>query len=391
MKMKHWMLIAAALSTGCLALEALADEQLDPSPKPAGAPDTVSLSQSKKGKGSKKAAASKVSNAPMAPAVAPAKGEMAVPRQNNVTVRGRTSINSEMVARLKKDDKVKVLEEITLKNPKGDEPARWLKVSLPASTAVWVNTAFIDPNSKAVVPKQLNMRSGPSENYPAIGRIPKGTVVKSLDTKGEWTKIEAPEEAFGFVAAHLMTKEPASSSPTTTTTTPPIIAANEPPKPPVIPVEPVKPSTEVAVAQPAPIVPPPVVTTPSPAPVIPPPITTARPTPPVVAPEALTKPEEPAEDPNAKRIVTREGIVRRSVSIQAPSYFILENLNGKPIDYLHSSSTNVSLNIFFGKHIIVTGEELLDERWPNTPVISVDTLEQLEEPASPAAPTDGNK
>jgi hypothetical protein len=69
----------------------------------------------------------------------------------------------------------------------------------------------------------------------------------------------------------------------------------------------------------------------------------------------------------------------------------LENLNGRPIDYLHSSSTNVSLKNFFGKHIIVTGEELLDERWPNTPVIAVDTLEQLEEPSSPPAPTDGNK
>jgi hypothetical protein len=396
MKMKHWMLIAAALSTGCLAQEALADEQLDPSPKPAGAPDTVPLSQTpKRSKGSKKSPASKVSNAPIAPAVAPAKGDMAMPRQNNVTVRGRTSINSEMVARLKKDDKVKVLDEITLKSPKADEPAKWLKVSLPVSSAVWVNTAFINANTKAVVPKQLNMRSGPSENYPVIGRVPKGTVVKTIDTKGEWTKIEAPEEAFGFVAAHLMTKAPASTSPTTTSN-PPTIAANDTSRPPFVPpvnppppiqVEPVKPGPEVAVANPAPIVQPP---TPLPPPVIPAPVV-APTTPPVVAPEALTRPEEPAEDPNAKRIVTREGIVRRSVSIQAPSFFVLENLNGKPIDYLHSSSTNVSLKNFFGKHIIVTGEELLDERWPNTPVISVDTLEQLEEPSSPAAPTDGNK
>jgi SH3-like domain-containing protein len=392
------MLIAAALSTGCLAQEALADEQLDPSPKPAGAPDTVPLSQTqKKSKGSKKGSASKVSNAPMAPAVAPAKGDMAVPRQNNVTVRGRTSINSEMVARLKKDDKVKVLDEITLKNPKGDEPAKWLKVSLPVSAAVWVNTAFIDANSKAVVPKQLNMRSGPSENYPVIGRVPKGTVVKTIDTKGEWTKIEAPDAAYGCVAAHLLTKEPASTSPTTTTTVPPTIAANDNSKPPFVPpvnppqpiqVEPVRPP-EVAVVNPAPITPTPLPPPVAPAPVVPPPVTPT--TPPVVAPEALTRPEEPAEDPNAKRIVTREGIVRRSVSIQAPSFFVLENLNGKPIDYLHSSSTNVSLKNFFGKHIIVTGEELLDERWPNTPVISVDTLEQLEEPSSPAAPTDGNK
>jgi hypothetical protein len=148
MKMKHWMLIAAALSTGCLAQDALADEQFDAAPKPAGAPDTVPLSQTpKKGKSSKKPA-SKASSASFAPAVPPAKGDTAVPRQDGVNVRGRTAVNSELVARLKKDDKVKVLDEINIKNPKADEPSKWLKISLPSSTAVWVNTAFIDAHSK---------------------------------------------------------------------------------------------------------------------------------------------------------------------------------------------------------------------------------------------------
>lgn len=413
MKMKHWMLIAA-LSSGCLAQDALADEQLDAAPKPAGAPETVPLNQTPKKSrttSGKRSAASKPSSAAFAPAIPPAKGDIAVPRQNGVNIRGRTSVNSELVTRLKKDDKVKVLDEINLKNPKADEPSKWLKVSLPSSAGVWVNTSFIDANSKAVVPNRLNLRGGPSENYPVVGRVNKGTIVKPLETKGEWTKIEAPEEAFGYVAAHLMTKEPAAP--------PPTIAAAETPKPPVvpppappvettvppvtppapIPAEPVKPGPEVAVAPPAPIVPPPITAPPPP---ITPPPTTSETTPPAVAvnppptvpdlPSTLT--EEPAEDPNAKRIVTREGIVRRSVSIQAPSYFVLENLNGKPIDYLHNSSTNVSLKNFFGKHIIVTGEELLDERWPNMPVISVETLEQIEEPptATPATPApDGNK
>jgi hypothetical protein len=102
------------------------------------------------------------------------------------------------------------------------------------------------------------------------------------------------------------------------------------------------------------------------------------------------------EEPAGKRVVTREGIVKRSVSIQAPTYFVLEALNnGKAVDYLYSSSTNVSLKDFKGKHIIVTGEELLDERWPHTPVISVETLETLEEPATTPAtapePANGTK
>jgi hypothetical protein len=35
------------------------------------------------------------------------------------------------------------------------------------------------------------------------------------------------------------------------------------------------------------------------------------------------------------------------------------------------------LHDFFGKRVIVTGEEELDERWPNTPVITVDTIKTV--------------
>ena len=77
-----------------------------------------------------------------------------------------------------------------------------------------------------------------------------------------------------------------------------------------------------------------------------------------------------------KRIVTREGLVRRSVSIQAPTYFVLESVDtGRPINYLFS--TNIALKDFRGHRIQVTGEELLDERWPNTPVIAVEKLEAV--------------
>ena len=47
------------------------------------------------------------------------------------------------------------------------------------------------------------------------------------------------------------------------------------------------------------------------------------------------------------------------------------------INYLYSPSTNVVLKDLMGKRIVVTGEEVLDERWPNTPVINVDTLQAV--------------
>ena len=79
----------------------------------------------------------------------------------------------------------------------------------------------------------------------------------------------------------------------------------------------------------------------------------------------------------ARRIVIREGIVRRSVSIQAPSYYVLESLDtGRPINYLFS--TNIALRDFKGRRIVVTGEELLDERWPNTPVIAIEKTNNID-------------
>ena len=100
------------------------------------------------------------------------------------------------------------------------------------------------------------------------------------------------------------------------------------------------------------------------------------------APARVERPAEvetsPAEEILIKRIVTREGVVKRSVSIQAPTYFVLESINnGKTINYLFSPSTNVALKDFRGRRIMVTGEELLDERWPNTPVINIDSLQPV--------------
>ena len=93
----------------------------------------------------------------------------------------------------------------------------------------------------------------------------------------------------------------------------------------------------------------------------------------MITPQA---PKFEPEEEDVKRIVTREGFIKRSVSIQAPTYFALENLsNGKTINYLFS--TNLVLKDLEGKRVVVTGEEMLDERWPTVPVITIDKLETV--------------
>ena len=280
-----------------------------------------------------------------------------VAKQNNVNVRGQASIKSEVIAHLQKNDSITILEEITLKKPKQDEPARWYRISLPTNVAVWVHSSFIDSATKTVKPRRLNLRGGPGENYSILGRLEKGAVVTELDSKDDWLKIEPPTNSYGFVAAHLVERTaapaivfipPVTEQPAVVTNPPPTIAEVPPTAPPIVP-----PTTPV-----------------TPPPAEPPPATT---TPPVTVP-SVEIPEAPVE--KVRKIVSREGILRGSVSIQAPSHFELRSLDtGKTINYVFSPTPDLLLKQFKGKRIVVTGEELLDERWQYTPVIIVDSLE----------------
>jgi len=370
MKMKLWMFLTVALPAGFLAAELFADEQpgaatntppvipadqvpaapkLEKKKKPAGASKKPAADAKKSAAGAKHDKGAEAAG----PGVSPGP---ALVKQDNVNVRGQAAINSEVVVRLKRGDRVNVLEQVTLKKPKADEPSKWARIALPATATVWVHSGFIDPNSKTVVPKKLKLRSGPGENYSVLGIIAKGAAVKEIESKGDWLKIEAPAEAAAFVAAHLVSNEamaPAAQ-----------LAAMRPAPPP-------RPLTETPVASPTPVV----VANDSPPParaVQPPP---ASPEPAVIPPPA---PAPPQEEVLVRRVVTREGIVNRSVSIQAPTYFTLANLSsGKTIDYLHPADTNIVIQNFLGKRIVVTGEELLDERWPNTPVIEIESLQAV--------------
>ncbi len=260
---------------------------------------------------------------------------------SNVNIRAQSHINSEVITRLNPGDTVMVLDEVVLKNPKTDEPSHWARITLPPGTHVWVNTAFIDATNQVVKANKLNIRSGPGQNYSVIGALQKGDVIKATETKGDWTKIDAPTNSFGFVAAHMLkhvepvqvaqvdNKQPIAANPT------------EPEKPAPTPTEPEKP----------------VATTPIPAPV----------------PEATTP------EPPPKRIVTREGVVGGTVSIQAPTYFQLYSLdNGKPMDYLFTTTTNLVLKNYKGRTVLVSGEEELDERWPNTPVLTIQRIQVVQ-------------
>jgi len=354
----------------------------------------------------------------------------AVAKQNFINVRGQPALTAERVTNLKKGQPVTVLEEITVKKPRADEPDKWFRIALPTNNvSVWINAMYVDANA-TIKARRLNLRSGPGENFSVLGRLEKGAPVKELEHKGDWIRIEAPESAGAYVAAHLISLEPAGAA----------VAAVKPPSAPLLEVKPVAPPTPAVVVTPPPppvvVVPPQAVVVPPPAPL---PVVTAAPPPVIVTPsaplevktpepkpadtakardfaerlrviqEAAAKTPEPVpvpvtpvtpgtpvaglpgitnagdasltstnvpEEPPIKRVVTREGILKGSSSIQAPTYFELRSLDThKIVDYVLSTDTNLVLKQFKGKRVLVTGEEEMDERWTHTPVIKVDSIE----------------
>jgi hypothetical protein len=188
-------------------------------------------------------------------------------------------------------------------------------------------------------------------------------------------EIESVTNAYAFLASDLLVPapektvekpEPAKVETPVATPTPapvnaPITVAD------VKAVQPTLPAHDAPVPAPAPI--------PVPAkPVVNNPVITA-PSPVLTPPPVAPRPSE-IDEPAPRRIVRREGVVHMVGSIQAPTFFQLQSAdNGELINYLHSSKTNISLDHFHGQKVIVTGEEYMDERWTNTPMIEIDFLQ----------------
>jgi SH3-like domain-containing protein len=364
MKKNCLLILGAMLSTSLLAQQATNPTPAAPIAMPAAAPAATLTPATAKTNapaakaGKKKAAKKKVEKKAAAKKKAPAPELKTVPLvagpatvvASNVNVRGQARLKSEVVTRITKGQTVTVLEEIVRNNSGPEEPSAWAKIALPPGAHVWINTAFIDAGNQTVKPKKLNLRSGPGENYSVIGLLHSGDAVKTITTKGDWREIEAPTSAYAFMAAQYLKQGPA-----------------EAPAPTPAPPEPAPAPTIVAAV-------PPVAPPPTENPVVPPSTETPAMTNPV------TPPSEPVvEEPPPPRIVQREGIVRGMTSIQAPSKFVLVSPeNGRDIDYLFTTSKDLDLRRYKGLRIIVTGEEGLDERWGNTPVITIQKIQVLE-------------
>jgi uncharacterized protein YgiM (DUF1202 family) len=272
-----------------------------------------------------------------------------------VNMRGRSTILSEVLGQFNTGDAVTVLEQVSNQWAKGRDPKQWARIALPKGAPCWVFAAYVDA-SHTVTASRLNVRGGAGENFSILGRLPKGTTVKPITTKGEWMQIEAPEVATAYVAAMYLKQEA------------PAIASVEPPKPTPV-LEPASTNVITDVES-----------------VVAPPVEVAAVNPPTTPPAVEPPAAEPAvgdtetEEPLKPRVVMREGIVYNATSIQAPSHYSLLGLDTRrTINYLYTDATNLNLNRWNGLHVIVTGEESLDERWPNTPILTLQRIQVVDD------------
>jgi len=342
---------------------------------------------------------------------AEANGEdVAVVTENHINVRGQPSLTGEVITQMKKGEKVVVLEEVRAEKAKPGEPAKWVRIRMPANTPVWLFASFIDSTNKSVNVSRLNLRAGPGENFSVVGRLERGETVKEIRTIEDWMEIETPAKAYAFMASEFLSKTatkaapavakaekteaappptktepertvppavtaektvpaPTTGAPSSAGTTPALVGeASKIPAPVEAPATPAVPGeTTLATTNVAPTI---VVSDPASAPesvvtkppqIIPPPETAPPP------------PTEPATPP--KRIVRREGVVRGTKSIQAPTWYELVGTDtGRTLNYLHTLDPELKLKDFKGKKIVVTGEEGIDPHWPTTPILEIATI-----------------
>jgi uncharacterized protein YraI len=288
-----------------------------------------------------------------------------------LNVRDQPDVSADVVARLSRGEAVTVYEEMTLSKPKANEPASWSRIALPTNAATWVFADYVD-RSTMTVTRRLNVRGGPGENFKMLTLLEKGTPVTEVRRSQGWIQIVPPTNAFGFVASEYLAAQPPAAPPPAAP--PPaaapvvaVVAEAAAPPAPATNAAPTAPETNTAppVEAAAPIVAPEPVAA---APAAPEPVA-AAPTnaaPPAPAPAATTEEIQP-------RIVTREGYVRKALNLQAPTdYELIDVQSGALTEYLQPNNDN--FKTYVGVRVAVTGPEMLDRRWPKTPVLQVQTI-----------------
>ncbi|MBN2684547.1 MAG: SH3 domain-containing protein [Pontiellaceae bacterium] len=108
---------------------------------------------------------------------------------DRVSLRAAPSLNGDLLDRAMRGDELIYLSETN----------GWAGVQAPKTLDVWVLGEFIQDD--AVLPEKLNVRSGPSLNYPVVAAVRKGDKVEIRSEFNGWVKIVPPEPCLVWISA----------------------------------------------------------------------------------------------------------------------------------------------------------------------------------------------
>ncbi len=112
-------------------------------------------------------------------------------------IRAGQNTNFESLGQLKKDDQIVVV----------GASFDWRKVKLPADAKAYVNAGFVKDLGNGigeVSGNHLNIRANALTNASIIGQFKKGDLVRIIEKKDSWYRIEPPDQSFGWVAKDLI-------------------------------------------------------------------------------------------------------------------------------------------------------------------------------------------
>ena len=143
--------------------------------------------------------------------------EMGTVTGDRVNIRGRPLPTAEICVQTRKGDLVEVYE-CRLIQTVGTNAEMWVRVGLPASATVWLQSSFVD--DKGAVTARVNGRAGPSLMWPVVHVFSKGDAVAVRTNSAEWAGITPPHGASGWIAGRFITNStlniptaPAAQSP----------------------------------------------------------------------------------------------------------------------------------------------------------------------------------
>jgi uncharacterized protein YgiM (DUF1202 family) len=117
-------------------------------------------------------------------------------RADRVNVRVAPSREAEVLATLKRGDRVQVL---------GADSGGWTRIAVPAEVPIWIFGPLVDVPAQKIRAKEANLRSGPGKNYSELGRLKQGDRVAVVRESDGWVQIEPPADLSAFISTGLLT------------------------------------------------------------------------------------------------------------------------------------------------------------------------------------------